>query len=62
MAILWPAAVGKDNAYVLFSKPSKAYEQNMGLDSNKDGNVTKDEAAQKVQAKLEKGRKPENAG
>jgi hypothetical protein len=61
MAILWPAAVGKDNAYVLFSKPSLAYEQNKGLDSNKDGNVTKAEAADKVQAKLEKGRKPENA-
>jgi len=48
MAILWPAAVGKPNDYVLFSSPSKAYEQNKGLDLNKDGNITKAEAAAKV--------------
>ncbi len=62
MAILWPVAVGKDNNHVLFATPSKAYEQNRGLDSDKDGNVTKAEAAAKVRLKLEKGRKPKNAG
>ncbi len=61
MAVLWPAAVGKENPHVLFSKPSQAYEQNKGLDRNKDGKVTKIEAAARVQAKLDKGRKPENA-
>lgn len=52
MAIIWPAAVGKPNSYVLFSHPSKAYEQNKGLDLNKDGNITKDEAATKVKSQL----------
>jgi hypothetical protein len=52
MAILWPVAVGKSNDYVLFSSPSKAYEQNKGLDKNKDGNITKAEAAAKARDQL----------
>jgi len=52
MAILWPAAVGKPNDYVLFASPSKAYEQNKGLDINKDGNITKAEAAGKARAQI----------
>jgi uncharacterized protein (DUF2345 family) len=52
MAILWPAAVGKPDDYVLFSKPSLAYQQNNGLDKNSDGNITKAEAAQKVRDQL----------
>jgi hypothetical protein len=52
MAILWPAAVGKSNDYVLFSSPSKAYEQNRGLDKNNDGNITKAEAAAKARDQL----------
>jgi hypothetical protein len=55
MTILFPAAVGKPEAHVLFKSPTKAYEQNKGLDANKDGQVTKGEAAAKVQAKLVKG-------
>lgn len=66
MVILWPAAVGKPNNYVLFKKDDKKhpkfYEQNAGLDLNKDGKVTKSEAASSVQKKLEKGLKPENLG
>ena len=52
MAILWPVAVGKPLNYVLFSSPSKAYEQNKGLDLNKDGNITKEEAAKKARDQL----------
>lgn len=55
MTILWPAAVGKLESMVLFAAPSKRYEQNAGLDANKDGTVTKAEAAAKVNAKLVKG-------
>lgn len=47
MAILWPAAVGKDEAFVMFRSPTVQYKQNKGLDSNKDGSVTKGEAAAK---------------
>jgi Transglycosylase SLT domain len=62
MAILWPAAVGKPLSFVLFSKSDtkhpKRYIQNAGLDFDKDGVVTKAEAADKVRKKLEKGMKP----
>lgn len=54
MGILLPSAVGKPNSHVLFSS-GVAYRQNSGLDSNKDGKVTKYEAAAKVRAKLERG-------
>lgn len=56
MTILWPNAIGKANSYVLFSKPSTAYTQNSGLDADNDGNITKEEAAAKVKAKLVKGK------
>ncbi|MEH3116548.1 MAG: lytic transglycosylase [Methylorubrum populi] len=55
MTILYPAAVGKDAAHVLFAEGSKAYGQNRGLDVNRDGTVTKAEAAAKVYAKLIRG-------
>jgi hypothetical protein len=56
MAILWPAAIGKPNSWILFSKPSAEYGRNSGLDTDKDGHVTKEEAAAMVRAKLRKGR------
>lgn len=66
MAILWPAAVGKPNTFVLFDKGDtahpKRYIQNAGLDWNRDGKITKAEAAAKVRAKLEKGMLAGNVG
>lgn len=62
MAILFPVAVGKPEAHVLFAAPSKRYEQNKGLDANKDGQVTKGEAAAKVMAKLVRGLDAANRG
>lgn len=55
MTILYPVAVGKAEAHVLFRYPSKRFRQNSGLDTNHDKQVTKGEAASKVQAKLTKG-------
>ncbi len=59
MAILWPAAVGKPNDHVLFRrddpKRPKLYIQNRGLDWNRDGVITKGEAAEKVRRKLLEG-------
>lgn len=58
MAILWPRGVGKPESYPLFVQgkaPLANYQQNAGLDTNKDGVVTKAEASAKVQAKLVKG-------
>lgn len=64
MAILWPAAVGKPESHVLWNQQSRptVYRQNAGLDVNKDGFITKAEAASKVAEKLDKGRRPEMLG
>lgn len=40
LAILYPRALGGDYCYTLYAKPSVNYEQNSGLDHNKDGRVT----------------------
>lgn len=57
MAILWPGAVGKPVTSALWAKGSRptTYRQNAGLDSNKDGTITKQEAAGHVREKLAKG-------
>lgn len=62
MAILWPRGIGKPADWVLWGQESHpiTYRQNAGLDINKDGKITKSEAASKVQAKLDKGIRPEN--
>jgi hypothetical protein len=58
MSVLFPAAVGKPENYVLFGKGAQsgytgtAYTQNAGLDLNGDGSITKAEAAKKVEAYL----------
>lgn len=66
MTILWPRAVGKSDAHVLFDKNNvknpKLYSQNKGVDLDRDGLVTKDEAATKVHQKLLKGMERHNAG
>jgi hypothetical protein len=48
MAILWPAAVGKPDDYVLWTQGSVQYRQNSGLDINGDGKITKGEAVQRI--------------
>ena len=52
MAVLYPAAVGKGADHVLFKKGTKVYDQNKGLDINRDGEITVGEAASKVRARL----------
>lgn len=59
MAILWPAGIGHADSYVLFDKsdprhPAR-YAQNVGLDFNRDGLVTRGEAVTRVKAKLARG-------
>ncbi len=62
MAVLWPRAIGASESAVLFEKPSKAYDQNKGLDVNKNGRITKAEATKKVQDKLVLGLKEGRVG
>lgn len=54
MAILWPRGVGKDDNFVLWSKGDRptTYRQNIGLDVNKDGVITRKECLSKIYAKL----------
>lgn len=58
-AILWPGMIGKPNGAVIFAKDDparpKLYLQNKGLDTDKDGHITKAEIVTKVQGKLERG-------
>lgn len=54
LAILMPKYVGQPESTPIFSG-GIAYRQNSGLDTNKDGTVTKAEAAGKVALKLQKG-------
>lgn len=60
MAVLWPAAVGKDPGFVLFRAGGKAYQQNRGLDSDGDGKITKEEASARVRKHLDLGEKLRN--
>lgn len=57
MAILWPVAVGQAPDYVLAMNP-RQYRLNSGLDVNRDGKITKNEAAALVRRKMEKGLRP----
>ena len=54
MAVLFPKAINKEESFTLFSEGTKAYRQNKGLDRNKDGKVTKGEAARKVKQRVTK--------
>lgn len=40
LAILYPKARGEEYCYTLYARPSKQYNQNSGLDENKDGRVS----------------------
>lgn len=40
LAILYPRALENRGDYVMYSRPSKMYRQNIGLDENKDGSVS----------------------
>lgn len=59
MAILLPKYIGQPDDAVLFSD-GVSYRQNAGLDANRDGKVTKGEAAARVTAMLAEGLKPGN--
>ncbi len=59
MAILWPAGIGKSDDAVLFDQADprhpKLYVENKGLDWNKNGQITRGEAYQRVRDSLTRG-------
>lgn len=62
MSILWPAGIGKDDSFVLWSEADRptTFRQNAGLDVNKDKVITRAECLIKVNDKLVKGLHPSN--
>ena len=48
LAVHWPKAIGKDEAYVMYEKGSKEYAANKNLDTNGDGTVTRGETIARV--------------
>ncbi|MCP9495542.1 MAG: penicillin-insensitive murein endopeptidase [Pyrinomonadaceae bacterium MAG19_C2-C3] len=52
MAVLFPAAIGRGSDHVLFKRGTRVYDQNRGLDHDRDGLITVGEAADKVRARL----------
>lgn len=52
MAVLLPKAVGKGKDFVLFQKPGVEFDQNKGLDIDKDGRITVFDASFKVRQLL----------
>lgn len=61
MAILNPSAIGKPNDYVMWASGSSAYAANVGLDANKNHQITKGEAVARVEDKLARGFLPANS-
>lgn len=64
MAVLNPSMVGKPDETAVFTKVANPteYEQNKGLDKDMNGTITKEEAAGKVQDRLDEGLKASNKG
>lgn len=62
MAILWPAAIGKQDHHVLWDRATRptTYRQNAGIDIDRDGRITRGEALTKVNGLLAEGRRPGN--
>jgi hypothetical protein len=58
----YPKALGKADSYVIGIKGEPAYDQNKQMDTDKDGVITKGEAAAIRFALYEKGLLPENRG
>jgi len=60
MAILWPAGIGKSEDMPIFDEGMAEYAVNRGLDLNKDGRITKSEAAARPAKMLLEGLRSEN--
>lgn len=61
MAILWPDGIGKPMDHPIFVRgKGNSYAPNKGLDANKDGYVTKQEAANKIIRLEAEGYLPQN--
>lgn len=60
MAVFWPRAIGRKPGYVLFDKHSAAYAANKYLDREGKGFITKQDAAQNVRRRYERGKREQS--
>lgn len=60
MVILWPHAVGQPDSTILWDKNTRptTFKQNVGLDGDHNGQITKAEAAAKVHDMYVEGLRP----
>lgn len=58
-AILYPKAIGKADAWVLWEKGTLSYTQNSGLDRNKDGKISRSEVLTAINHAYSEGKKYE---
>lgn len=56
MAVFMPAHIGKPQDFVLFRKGEKGYEQNAGLDLDKDGTIKVGDVTRAIEQTVEKAR------
>jgi len=60
MCVLWPRGMGKPDTYIMWVKDDpvtgKYYNANAGLDTSKDGTITRGEAVARVNRQLKDGR------
>lgn len=56
MAVFMPAHIGKPRDFVLFRKGEKGYEQNAGLDLDKDGVITVGDVTRAIETTVERAR------
>lgn len=61
MAILLPKYISSSDDAILFPEDTIAYQQNRGLDTDKDGQVTKGEVCARLYAKKQEGLLPQNS-
>ena len=55
MAVLWPDSIGKPDSYVMWVAGSIQYNQNSGLDINRNGQITRGEAVSRVNDEVLRG-------
>jgi hypothetical protein len=56
LAVFAPVGIGHDGSFVLYAAPTKAYDQNKGLDRSGDGTVTVSEAVAPVEGIVARAR------
>lgn len=55
MAVLWPAGIGQSDSWVMWTIGQREYNANAGLDTNRNGSITRGEAVTRVNDEMIRG-------